>query len=248
MFWLFTTVVLSWAHIHHFPLKKAVATKQNKVLAVVNALLVAVLVVLSVLVSVASEGADRKRYIWMANITMGVLSLVLAFLLAFYSSKISALRSAAHKLKSKLGGGHGKSTHKNHDTLQSLLLGVLFCGQAGCWAVSDPKGDHLAAVVVVSHSLSSAALVLLFSIYQRSAVSLRGRSSTHGRRSTAPKLAAGDKTRPSVPAGGSTSPSVKSLRSVRSTLQMNRRKGHAGRSTLQMTRRKGPPATQQIGT
>jgi hypothetical protein len=151
----------------------------------------------------------------MANITMGVLSLVLAFLLAFYGSKISALRTASRKLNSKLSGGHGKLTHKSHDTLQSLLLGFLFCGQAACWAVSDPKGDHLAAVLVVSHSLSSAALVLLFSIYHRSAVVLRGRNSTHGRRSTA----AGDKTKTSVPAGGSTG-SVRRLRSVRSTSQL----------------------------
>jgi hypothetical protein len=198
MYWLFTAVVLTWAYIYNSPLNLADETKQHKVLALVNALLMTVVVVLAVLVSAAGEKEDRERYVQAANITMGLFSLVLGFLLAFYGYKVGQLRNTSKNLKDKHGvtsAGHGKSTSRNRDVSQSLLLGVLFSGQAACWAVSDPEGDHLAAVVVVSHLLSSAALVLLFSIYHRSKVSLSGRSSRYKRHSTAPVVAAADKTR-----------------------------------------------------
>jgi hypothetical protein len=190
MFWLFSAVLLAWALIHFRPLEAANQNSQLRTLAVLNTLLVAVVSALAVLVSATSAEADRQRYIWAANITMGLFSCVLGVLLVFYGSKVSALRSAT-SAKSKPGIGQGNSTPSDHMKLHSLLLGGLFCGQAVCWAVSDPAGGHLAVVVVVSHSLSSAALVLLLTIFRRNAAKLRLKSvnnSSKGtsRRSNAP--------------------------------------------------------------
>jgi hypothetical protein len=173
MFWLFSAVLLGWALINHRPLESVDQDVQFKSLVVVNTLLVAVVSALAVLVNVASSKADRDRYIWAANITVGLFSFVLGVLLLFYGRKVGALRP-----KTKPGTGH--SSPSNSTRLHSVLLGVLFCGQAACWAVSDPEGDHLAAVVVVSHSLSSAALVLLLTIFRRNAAKLRGKTEGRG--------------------------------------------------------------------
>jgi hypothetical protein len=132
-----------------------------RLLVVVNTLLLAAVVALVVLVESDPENVR------VASAVMAVLSGVPGLLLPYYAYKVGQVASTKTA-----------RTEKRVNTPQrlGLLLGVLFCGQAACWAVAaDPSSssqDLLPATLVLSHVLCSAALGVLLLVYHRAAANL----------------------------------------------------------------------------